>query len=304
MDMEPALVILAAGIGSRYGGLKQLDAIGPHGETIIDYSIFDAIRAGFGKVVFVINQQIEQDFKEVIIHKLQPYITIEYVFQEIWKVPEDLAFSKERTKPWGTGHALLMADGMIDTPFAVINADDFYGREAYQTLTDYYAGWTPARENDYAMVAFEIGKTLSEHGFVCRGVCHTDELDFLEHVVERTWIERMPEGIVYKDEEEKFIGLPEETVVSMNFWGFTPSFLSYLKKGFREFLKGNGDNLKAEYYIPSAVNWLIQGKVATVRVLPCAAKWYGITYREDKEMVVKGIRQLIEKGEYPGKLWR
>ncbi|NQV03174.1 MAG: NTP transferase domain-containing protein [Bacteroidia bacterium] len=301
--MKPTLLILAAGIGSRYGGLKQLDAIGPHGETIIDYSIFDAIRAGFGKVVFVINERIEKEFNEVIIKKLQPYIQIEYVFQEIWKVPEGVSWLRERTKPWGTGHALLMADGMIDTPFAVINADDFYGREAYQTLTDYYARWTPDRENDYAMVAFEIGKTLSEHGFVCRGVCQTDMGNYLEDVVERTWIERKPAGIVYKDNEENFIPLSDDTVVSMNFWGFTPSFFGYLQTGFREFLKANGENLKAEYYIPTAVNKLIQDKIATVRVLPCAAKWYGITYKEDKVMVVRGIRRLIEKDEYPEKLW-
>lgn len=301
--MRPALVILAAGIGSRYGGLKQLDAIGPYGETIIDYSIFDAVRAGYGKVVFVINERIEKDFNEVIIKKLQSYIRIEYVFQEIWKVPEGISWNRERTKPWGTGHALLMADGIIDTPFAVINADDFYGREAYQTLAGYYSGWTPERENDYAMVGFEIGKTLSEHGFVCRGVCQTDPRDFLVNVVERTWIERKQEGIVYKDEKEKFVLIPANAVVSMNFWGFTPSFLGYLKTGFHAFLEESGENLKAEYYIPTAVNGLIQDGISTVRVLPCAEKWYGITYKEDKEMVVKGIRGLIEKGEYPEKLW-
>ena len=302
--MKPTLLILAAGIGSRYGGLKQLDAIGPNGETIIDYSIFDAIRAGFGKVVFVINERIEKDFNEVIIKKLQPHIQIEYVFQEIWKVPEGASWPRERTKPWGTGHALLMASGTIDTPFAVINADDFYGREAYKTLTNYYADWTSERENDYAMVAFEIGKTLSDHGFVCRGVCQTDQGDNLVDVVERTWIERKPAGIVYKDEEENFISLPDKTVVSMNFWGFTPSFFGYLHAGFQQFLAANGEDLKAEYYIPTAVNQLIQDHIATVRVLPCAAKWYGITYKEDKEMVVEGIRQLIEKGEYPEKLWQ
>lgn len=301
--MKPALLILAAGIGSRYGGLKQLDTIGPHGETIIDYSIFDAIRAGFGKVVFVINERIEKDFREIIIKKLQPYISIDYVFQEVWKVPEGISWNRERTKPWGTGHALMMADGLIDAPFAVINADDFYGREAYQTLSDYYSGWTPERENDFAMVAFEIGKTLSENGSVSRGLCSMDPSSFLEHVVERTWIERSTEGIVYKDDDGSMILIPADTVVSMNFWGFTPSFLGYLKSGFREFFQLNGENLKSEYYIPTAVNRLIQEGKATVRVLPCAAKWFGITYKEDKEMVVKGIQELIEKGEYPGKLW-
>ncbi len=302
--MKPTLLILAAGIGSRYGGLKQIDAIGPNGETIIDYSIFDAIRAGFGKVVFVINERIEKDFNEVIIKKLQPHIQVEYVFQEIWKVPEGTTWSPDRAKPWGTGHAMLMAAGIIDTPFAVINADDFYGREAYQTLTNYYSGWTPERENDYAMVAFEIGKTLSEHGFVSRGICQIDHGDNLVDVVERTWIERKPEGIVYKDEDENFIPLSDKSAVSMNFWGFTPSFFGYLKSGFQEFLQTNAEDLKAEYYIPTAVNDLIKDHIASVKVLPCAAKWYGITYKEDKEMVIEGIRQLIEKGEYPEKLWQ
>ncbi|TSA26640.1 MAG: nucleotidyltransferase [Bacteroidetes bacterium] len=301
--MKPSLIVLAAGIGSRYGGVKQLDAVGPHGETIIEYSIFDAIRAGFGKVVFVINERIEKDFNEVIIDKLRSYIPMEYVFQEIRMVPEGIPWSRERTKPWGTGHALLVAESLITTPFAVINADDFYGREAYQTLVNYYQGWTPARENDYSMLAFEVGKTLSEHGSVSRGLCQTDAGDHLVDVVERTWIERKPEGIVYRNEEGQFVPVSDNTVVSMNFWGFTPSFFGYLKIGFLEFLQANGKNIKAEYYIPTAVNQLIKAKIASVKVLPCSDRWYGITYREDKAMVEKGIRKLIEKGAYPEKLW-
>lgn len=301
--MKPSLLILAAGIGSRYGGLKQLDAIGPHGETIIDYSIFDAIRAGFGKVVFVINERIEKDFNDVIIKKLQPYIRIEYVFQEIWKVPKGVSWLKERTKPWGTGHALLMADGIIDTPFAVINADDFYGREAYQTLTDYYSGWTPERENDYAMVAFEIGKTLSEHGFVCRGVCKTGIGNYLENVVERTWIERKPEGIVYKDEKEKFIPLSDEVVVSMNFWGFTPALLPVFSKIFKKFMEEKGQDLKSEFYIPYATNVLVEEGLIKVKVLESNAKWFGVTYSEDKPFVMQKLHDLSVEGIYPKQIW-
>lgn len=301
--MKPALLILAAGIGSRYGGLKQLDAIGPHGETIIEYSIFDAIRAGFGKVVFVINEGIEKDFNDLIIKKIPKNINLEYVLQEIWKVPAGISYPSARTKPWGTGHAILMAAGTISTPFAVINADDFYGRGAYQALTDYYSSWTPARENDYAMVAYEIGNTLSEHGFVSRGVCRTDSSSFLVDVVERTQIERRAAGVIFRDEAGKEIVLSEQTVVSMNFWGFTPSFFSYLDTGFKNFIRDRADDPKAEYYIPTAVNQLIQTKKASVRVLSCNEKWYGMTYKEDREVVVAGIRQLIKKGEYPEKLW-
>ncbi|MFH1296868.1 MAG: nucleotidyltransferase [Bacteroidota bacterium] len=302
--MKPTLLILAAGIGSRYGGLKQLDTIGPHGETIIDYSIYDAIRTGFGKVVFVIKESIEKEFRKLVIDKLKPYIDMDFVNQEIWKVPEGITFNSDRTKPWGTGHAILMTEDKIDGPFAVINADDFYGRKAYQVLADYYERWTPARENDYAMVAYEIGKTLSDHGFVSRGICQTDSSLFLEDVVERTGIERTHAGIVFQDEAGKEVVLPEQTVVSMNFWGFTPSFFDHLHQGFTTFIKAHGEDLRAEYYIPTAVNELIQNRKVTVRVLSCNEKWYGMTYKDDREVVVAGIRQLIEKGEYPEKLWR
>ena len=302
--MKPVLLILAAGIGSRYGGLKQLDAIGPNGETIIDYSIYDAVRTGFGKVIFVIKESIEKEFRKMVIDKLKPYIDMDFVNQEIWKVPEGLSFNADRTKPWGTAHAILMAEDKIDGPFAVINADDFYGRGAYQVLTHYYEGWTPARENDYSMVAYEIGKTLSDHGFVSRGICQADSSSFLEEVVERTRIERTQAGIVFQDEHGKEVILPEQAVVSMNFWGFTPSFFGYLRQGFTAFIQAHGDDPKAEYYIPTAVNKLIQQREVTVRVLPCNEQWFGMTYKEDRDIVVAGIRQLIENGEYPEKLWR
>lgn len=301
--MKPSLLILAAGIGSRYGGLKQLDAIGPNGETIIEYSIYDAIITGFGKIVFVIKESIEKEFTELIIDKVKPYIDVDFVNQEIWKVPDGISFNSDRTKPWGTGHAILMAADKIDAPFAVINADDFYGRGAYKVLADYYNGWTPVRENDYSMVAYEIGKTLSDHGFVSRGICQTDSSSFLENVVERTRIERIPAGIAFQDEAGSEVILSEQTVVSMNFWGFTPSFFSYLRIGFTNFIKANAEDPKAEYYIPTAVNGIIQKREATVRVLSCNEKWYGMTYRDDREVVVAGIRNLIEKGVYPEKLW-
>jgi len=302
--MNPTLLILAAGMGSRYGGLKQLDSIGPNGETIIDYSIYDAIRTGFGKIVFVIKESIEKEFRELVIEKLKPHIDFDFVHQEIWKVPEGISVTSDRTKPWGTGHAIMMAKDKIDGPFAVINADDFYGRGAFQALADYYQGWTPVRENDYSMVAYEIGKTLSDHGFVSRGVCQRDSSSFLEDVVERTRIKRAPAGIVYQDETGKEIVLPEQTVVSMNFWGFTPFFFDYLQQGFAAFIRAHADDPRAEYYIPTAVNELIKKREATVRVLSCNEKWYGMTYKEDREVVVAGIRKLIEKGEYPEKLWR
>ncbi len=302
-NMKPTLLILAAGIGSRYGGLKQLDKIGPNGETIIDYSIYDAIRAGFGKVIFIIKESIEDDFKETFVEKLKDKIAVDYVFQEIWMVPEGILVPDERQKPWGTGHAVMMADGKIDGPFAVINSDDFYGRGAYQTLSDYYKVWTPERENDYCMVGYHVGNTLSEFGSVSRGVCTGDQEKYLVDVVERTHIEKTASGIVFKEEHERYTGLPDETIVSMNFWGFTPSFFGYLNKGFAEFIRKNVENLKAEFYIPSMVNDLIKSDRATVRILDCPDKWFGMTYKEDRETVVRSIRELIKQGIYPENLW-
>ena len=240
----------------------------------------------------------------MVIGKLKSHIDIDFVLQEIGNVPEGVSVTADRTKPWGTAHAIMMAAGKIDGPFAVINADDFYGRGAYQVLANYYREWTPHRENDYAMVAYEIGKTLSDHGFVSRGICQTNPSLLLEDVVERTHIGRNPSGIFYQDETGKEIALPEQTVVSMNFWGFTPSFFDYLQQGFTAFIQAHAGDSGAEYYIPTAVNELIKKREVTVRVLSCNEKWYGMTYMEDKEIVVAGIRKLIEKGEYPEKLWR
>ncbi len=301
--MKPTLLILAAGIGSRYGSLKQLDRIGPSGEAIIDYSIYDAIRAGFGKVVFVIKESIEKDFREIIIDKLKDKIPMDYVLQEIWKVPEGTVISPERKKPWGTGHAILMAAGNIDGPFAVINADDFYGRDAFRAVADYYHNWTPSRINDYCMVGYEVRNTLSEHGAVSRGVCFSDEDQHLSEVIERTRIERTPIGISYRDEKDQPVLLAENTIVSMNFWGFTPSYFGYLETGFKKFLLQNAGDPKAEYYIPTAVNELIHSREATVKLLNSSAQWFGMTYREDRDHVVAKINELVRKGEYPENLW-
>lgn len=302
MNKKPTLLILAAGIGSRYGGLKQLDKVGTSGETIIDYSIYDAIQAGFGKVVFVIRENIEADFRAFFDEKLKGKIEVEYVFQETHKIPAGLSFNPERIKPWGTGHAVLMAKDAIKEDFAVINADDFYGREAYQTLADYFK--TEERgDTDYCMVGYELKNTLSENGYVSRGQCKSDNQQFLFDVIERTHIERKNNSIIFQDENEKSIELKEDTLVSMNFWGFTPSYFDFLNEKFSRFIPQNTDNLKAEFYIPSVVNELIEEKRARVKVLHSDASWFGVTYKEDKAGVMKNIQDLVASGSYPKKLW-
>jgi len=302
MNKKPTLLILAAGIGSRYGGLKQLDKVGTSGETIIDYSIYDAIQAGFGKVVFVIRENIEADFRSFFDEKLKGKIEVDYVFQETHKIPAGLSFNPERVKPWGTGHAVLMAKDAIKENFAVINADDFYGREAYQTLADYFK--TEDRsDTDYCMVGYELKNTLSENGYVSRGQCKSDDQQFLFDVIERTHIERKNNSILFQDENGKSIELKEDTLVSMNFWGFTPSFFGFLNEKFSRFIPQNTDNLKAEFYIPSVVNELIEEKRARVKVLHSDASWFGVTYKEDKAGVMENIQGLVASGRYPKKLW-
>ncbi len=301
--MKPTLLILAAGMGSRYGGLKQLDQVGPSGETIIDYSIYDAIRAGFGKVIFIIKESIEDEFKEIFVERLKDRIAIDYVFQETWMVPVGITIPDDRSKPWGTGHAVMMAEGKINGPFAVINADDFYGRGAFEALATYYKDWTPERASDYCMVGYLVANTLSEFGAVSRGVCQPDGYSLLVDVVERTHIGRTDTGIVYLNEKEQPVSIPGDTIVSMNFWGFTPSFFSFLKEGFATFIEKNAGNLKAEFYIPSVVNDLIKSQQATVKILHCNEKWFGMTYKEDRMTVVKSIRELVQVGVYPENLW-
>lgn len=299
---KPTLLVLAAGIGSRYGGLKQLDPLGPSGETIIDYSIYDAIKAGFGKVIFVIKKAIEQDFCEVILRKLEGKVEMDYIFQEIDRVPGGISWNKERTKPWGTGHAVLAAAGKIHGPFAVINSDDFYGRSAYEAMSGFYAEWRPYRENEYCMIGYRIGQTLSEYGTVSRGLCRSDINSFLVEVTERTSIKRTVSRITYTDEDRE-VTIPENTIVSMNFWGFTPSFFRYLETGFNEFIRQNAQDPKAEFYIPAVVNELIRSRRASVRIIESRDQWFGITYREDREQVIAILNELIRQGIYPEKLW-
>jgi choline kinase len=301
--MKPTLIILAAGMGSRYGSLKQVDPVGPAGETILEYSVYDAIRAGFGKVVFVIRRDIEKDFNEIFINKLKKFIEIDYVFQELDMVPSGITVPADRIKPWGTGHAVLVAAKAIKEPFAVINADDYYGSDAYKKLSVYLSGLS-IDSSSYAMVGFDLNNTLSEHGLVSRGVCETDTNDNLISVTERTKIGRDLKGVAYKDENDQSVYISDKSIVSMNFWGFTPLFFSQLEKHFREFIKMNAGNIKAELYLPFVVDELIKQKLATVKVLHSNDKWFGVTYKEDKPLVVAKIKELIEKGVYPSPLWK
>jgi len=301
--MKPTLLVLAAGMGSRYGGLKQVDPIGPSGETILDYSVYDALRAGFGKVVFIIRKDIEKDFKEIFINRLQKHIEIEWVFQETGDLPVGFTKPEERTKPWGTGHAVMMAAKKIKEPFAVINADDFYGREAFVTIADYFNQNLHPVSPEYAMVAYELHNTLSDFGTVSRGICIADENSWLLSVTERTQIQKINENIVFIDTDNAQINLEENTPVSMNFWGFTPDFFPNLEKQFIAFLKENGDNLKSEFYIPSVVDVLIKSGEAKVKLLRNSGQWFGITYREDKPLVIEKLNQLIAAGVYPENLW-
>ena len=264
--MKPTLFVLAAGMGSRYGGLKQLDGVGPHGETIMDYSIFDAIRGGFGKVVFVIRKDFEADFRSKILSKYENHIPVEVVFQSSDKLPEGFTCPPERTKPWGTNHAVMMGKEVIHEPFAVINADDFYGRDSFAVIGEELSK-SEGKENTYCMVGFRVGNTLSESGSVARGVCETNEEGYLTSVVERTAIERIDGKIQFTDEHGQIITLEENTPVSMNMWGFTPDYFAYSEAFFKEFLKENINNPKAEYFIPLMVNELITNGKARVKVL-------------------------------------
>jgi len=294
--MKPTLLILAAGLGSRYGGVKQMDKIGPSGESIIDYSVYDAIRAGFEKVVFVLNSKIIDDFKSIYEPRLKNKIETEYILQELHNIPESLTYNSERVKPWGTGHAVLVAKKTIDEPFAVINADDFYGAQAFQLISDFLTKVENSAAT-YAMVGFILKNTLSEHGAVSRGVCKTEK-GLLTNVVERTNIISKEDQIVYKDNGND-IPIDKDAIVSMNFWGFTPAYFKQTEKEFEKFIHNNADHLTAEFYIPYALNRLIKSDDATCKVFTSNDKWFGVTYQEDKPLVVNKIKKLIEKGEYP-----
>ena len=300
--MKPTLFVLAAGMGSRYGGLKQLDGLGPNGETIMDYSIFDAIRGGFGKLVFVIRKDFENDFRNKIISKYENHIPVELVFQSIDDLHAGFTCPEGRTKPWGTNHAVLMGKDVIKEPFAVINADDFYGRDSFAVLGKALSEMD-GKKNDYCMVGYRVGNTLSESGSVARGICGTNEGGYLTTVVERTEIMRVNGPVCYKDEKGEWVAIEDNTPVSMNMWGFTPDYFKYSEDYFVEFLKENRENLKAEYYIPLMVNKLINDGTARVKVLDTTAKWFGVTYAADRQSVVDKIQALVDAGEYPAKLF-
>ncbi len=300
--IKPTLLVLAAGMGSRYGSLKQMDGVGPNGEAIIDYSVYDAIRAGFGKVVFVIRHSFADDFCEVFnAERFGHRIEVEYVFQELDMLPEGFTLPAERVKPWGTNHAVMMGAKVIDTPFAVINADDFYGRDAYAVIGNYLSQ-LEGSEGKYCMVGYEVSKTLSENGTVSRGVCTVDSEGNLQGMVERTKIERVDGTIVFHDlgTDEP---LAENTPVSMNLFGFTPDYFTHSEEYFKVFLKENIDNLKSEFFIPLMVNKMISEGTATMRVLETSSKWFGVTYKEDKPQLMQKIEELIAAGEYPRNLW-
>lgn len=297
--MKPTLFVLAAGMGSRYGGLKQLDPLGPQGQTIMGYSIFDAIRAGFGKVVFVIRKDFEEDFRRSILSKYEGHIPVEVVFQSTDKLPEGYTCPEERTKPWGTNHAVMMGADVINEPFAVINADDFYGRDAFAVIAaDLMRERT--RKGDYSMVGFRVGNTMSENGSVSRGVCSVNADGNLTKVVERTGIAYDEDHrICFLDENNETEYLDPSTPVSMNLWGFTPDYFSYSDREFRRFLDKCLTTPKAEFYIPTAIDTLINSGEATVKVLDTTSRWFGVTYAADRQGVVDKLAALHAAGEYP-----
>lgn len=298
--VTPTLLVLAAGMGSRYGGLKQLEPVGPNDETIMDYSIFDARRAGFGKVVFVIRREIEELFKQKIGARFEKRIAVEYVFQELGKLIPGFSAPEGRKKPWGTTHAILMASHAIHEPFGVINADDFYGAKSFQVLAQHLETAT----TDYAMVGFVLRNTLSEFGTVARGVCQVGDDGYLKEVTELKSIERKGPQITNIDSEGQEMLLKGTEIVSMNMWGFMPQVFGELYEQFRRFLERDGDDEQAECFLPSTVNLLIEAGLARVKVLRSADAWFGVTYREDHPRVVENISQMIEEGTYPRKLWQ
>ncbi len=299
--MKPTLFILAAGMGSRYGGLKQLDSLGPSGETIMDYSVYDALRAGFGKIVFVIRHDFEQDFRDKVISKYEGHIPVEVVFQDITNIPEGFSVPEGRQKPWGTNHAVLMAKDVIKEPFVVINADDYYGPESFQLAADTLKG-LEGKSGEYCMIGFRIENTLSENGGVSRGLCEVNEGGYLTGVKECHGIQRKGEGLIQiEDDQEK--PFPSGSSVSMNMWGFTPDYFGYSEKAFIKFLNEHGNELKSEFYIPTVVNDLIQNGEATLKVVQTPSKWFGVTFAADRQATVDQFKALVDAGVYPSPLF-
>ncbi|MDE7356272.1 MAG: nucleotidyltransferase [Rikenellaceae bacterium] len=304
MQPQTTLLILAAGMGSRYGSLKQMDGIGPSKEAILDYSVYDAIRAGFNRVVFVIRQSFGDEFKEVFNkERFGGKIDVDYVFQELDDLPEGFSLPEGRTKPWGTNHAVIVAQNAVHTPFAVINADDFYGKDAFRVMHDYLVSLPEGSAGRYCMVGYLVGNTLSDNGTVSRGVCTSDSDSNLVSIVERTKIERRNGQIVYIDDDGSTHPLDDNTIVSMNMFGFTPDYFIRSREYFKQFLSENISNPKAEFFIPLMTNKLITEKQATLKVLSSTAEWFGVTYKEDRPGVVARLEALIEAGQYPRSLW-
>jgi UTP-glucose-1-phosphate uridylyltransferase len=301
--MRPTLLIMAAGMGSRYGGLKQIDPVGPHGETILEYSIYDAVRAGFGRVVFIIRDYFAEVFREKVGRKFEEKLEVAYVRQELDCCMGGLAVPEHREKPWGTGHAVLVAHAIIDGPFAVINADDYYGDNSFKIVADYFSAIDPTPNGaEYSMVGYTLRNTLSEHGYVARGVCSHDARMFLNQIVERTKIEKNGHGARFVEKDGQSFPLTGDEIVSMNLWGFYPSIFARLQRQFMDFLNRRGQDPKAEFFISDEVGTMISSEQARVKVLPTPDSWFGVTYREDKEIAVAGIQKLIQAGIYPEKL--
>ena len=298
--VKPTLVVLAAGMGSRYGGLKQVDPVGPSGEAILDYSVFDAVRGGFGKVVFVIRKDFEEEFKRSVGSKFEGKINVEYAFQDIGDLPEGFTVPEGRAKPWGTAHAVRAARNAVNEPFAVINADDFYGEEAFSVLGKFLGS---AENLEFAMVGFKLGNTLSENGSVARGICSIDEKGNLTGVKEMTKLVRVGEQVENRENESSCDIVSLDARVSMNCWGFTTKLFDELEKRFPAWLKENGSKEKSEWYIPFVVDELIRESKATCKVLPTDSEWFGVTYREDKPLVVAAIKDLVDRGVYPMSLF-
>lgn len=302
--MKPTLLLLAAGMGSRYGGLKQLDGLGPNGETIMDYSIYDAIKAGFGKIVFVIRKDFEKDFREKVLSKYENHVPAELCFQSLDALPEGFACPEGRVKPWGTNHAVLMAKDIIKEPFCVINCDDFYNRDAYMVVGKFLSELPEGSHDRYAMVGFRLDNTLSKHGSVARGICSTDAEGNLTSVVERTEIRPVDGSVCYND-NGTWVDIDATLPVSMNMWGFTPDYFEHSEAYFKEFLSNpeNMENPKAEFFIPLMVDRLIKDHTSTVKVLTTTSKWFGVTYSADRQAVVDKIQALVDEGVYPAQLF-
>lgn len=300
--MKPTLYILAAGMGSRYGGLKQLDGLGPSGETIMDYSVYDALRAGFGKIVFVIRRDFEEDFRRKVLAKYEGHVPVEVVFQNIDALPEGYTVPEGRTKPWGTNHAVMMGKDVIKEPFAVINADDYYGPESFQLLADFLRS-VEGKKNEYCMIGFKIENTLSENGGVSRGLCHVNEQGYLTDVKECHGI-RMKDDVLIQVEDGKEIPFPAGTSVSMNMWGFTPEYFDYSQQALIRFLDEHGSELKSEFYIPTVVNDLITDGTVTLKVIQTPNRWFGVTFAADRDATLARFASLTEQGVYPAPLFK